>query len=265
MKKNVLLLTAAFSLFFAFRAITNSSGAPAGSAGSPASNGTCGRAGCHNGPSQSTETVTINTDIPTNGFEENTTYNINVTANDGGRALSRIGFQAGVEDGNGAAGTINVTDANRTRKAGSFITHTFTGINASNGGNSWTFEWNSGNAPDGSTVYTAVNFADGTGGTSGDVIVTRSLSLTKNNSIGIAEASKTALHLYPNPAKHQLTVAGVDRPQGAWQILNLSGQVVRTVEPQLGAQHWQIDIRGLRSGGYFLQTEGGERALFYVD
>ena len=268
MKKKywILSLIGAFALLLNPSAFTNSGGAPGGSSGSPASNGnTCARSGCHSGgPAQSNENVTITTDIPTAGFEENTNYSITVNANDGGRNLNTIAFQASVESASGHEGTVAVSNASTTRKIGNYITHTFSGKNASGGQNSWSFDWNSGTAPDQTTVYTAVNFANGNGGTSGDVIVSQSLALTKSQGIGLEAVARQKVALYPNPATDQLTVATQGTSQEPLKIYNLTGQKVLEAGPgnKVDPHHWQINIEGLAAGTYLLKTAEGQTIQF---
>ncbi|MBI1315369.1 T9SS type A sorting domain-containing protein [bacterium] len=146
--------------------------------GSPASGGqTC--TNCHSGPALSTQTVSISTNIPPAGFQPNTNYTITVTAQANGAAVGKIGFMSSVEGGGSHQGTISSTSTDTWLPIANFITHTSSGNTPSAGSRTWTFQWNSGSAPSGTTIYTAVNFADGTGGTGGDVITTAQLSLTQ--------------------------------------------------------------------------------------
>jgi hypothetical protein len=265
-KYGTLLLIGAFILFLNPNALTFSSGAPTGSSGSPASGGTsCARSGCHSGgPAQSSETVSIATDIPAAGFEENTNYTVTVTGNDGGRNLGTIAFMASVEDGSGPQGTVAVTNSNTTRKVGDYITHTFGGINATGGQNSWSFDWNSGTAPDQTTVYAAVNFANGNGGTSGDVIVNETLVLTKNQSVGLKTNRVSKAALYPNPAKGDVTLATNEAETENLKVINLNGKTVMEVDVthKLDAHHWSFNVEALPSGPYFIKGASGLNVRF---
>lgn len=269
MKKNYLaiLLTSAFCCFLGTEAITNSSGAPQGSSGSPASNGnTCARSGCHNGPAISTETVSISTDIPATGFAENTNYKIDITADAGGRNVNRMGFQASVEaaTGSGFAGTVSVSNSTDTRKSGNYITHQFAGTTPSNGTKTWSFDWNSGTAADQATVYAAVNFANNNGGTSGDVIATQTLVLNKQNNIGLSAQSLNTLQLYPNPVQNQAILATAESVSGPLQVFDSQGKLQLTVDAKnkLDALHWQLDFQELSAGTYFLKTANGASLKF---
>lgn len=269
MKKNylVVIFTSAICLFMGNHAITNSTGAPQGSSGSPASNGnTCARAGCHNGPAVSSETITITTDIPAAGFLENSTYTVGITADAGSRTVNRMGFQASVEDasGSGFAGTISVSNSNDTRKSGNYITHQFTGTTPSNGSKTWSFEWNSGTAADQATIYAAVNFANNDGGTAGDVIATETLVLNKQMNVGLSAQSINRLSMYPNPVQDKAVLASAERVSGELQIFDLQGKLQLTVDAseKLDDSHWQLNLEGLKAGVYLLKAKDGATIKF---
>ena len=185
-------LVASAIVLASFNAFTWSSQAPANANGSPASNGnTCANPNCHSGPAVSDQTVSISTNIPASGFVGNTDYTITVTADRGMSTASTSGFSVSVESGAGSEGTLSLGANNNVTLTGmnEFATHN--SDQAFSGGQSvWTFNWNSGsNTPDGTIIYTAVNFANNNGMASGDVIVTETLTLTKDGgNISVAEA-----------------------------------------------------------------------------
>ncbi len=181
MKRRISVLLATLAaLMISFQGFTNSGGAPQGRTGSPASNGnTCG-GGCHSGGTAGTKSVSITSTIPASGYQANTNYTITITANNG---TSTIGFSASVEDAAGHVGTIS-SPGSGAQISGSYVTHTISGTSASGGTKSWTFNWNPGaNPPASATVYTAVNFANGTGGTAGDFILSSSQAFNQAVSI----------------------------------------------------------------------------------
>jgi hypothetical protein len=156
--------------------VTNSSGAPANRSGSPASSSnTCASAGCHSGGSVTNQTITISSTIPATGYQANTTYTVTVAANNmNSMTTGTIGFTASVEDATGHVGTLSSAGSG-AQISGSFATHTFSGLSASMGTRSWTFDWNSGaNPPANASVYAAVNFANADGWTAGDIIGSQS-------------------------------------------------------------------------------------------
>lgn len=251
-------------LFTAQQAITNSSGAPQGRTGSPASNGqTCNNGGCHSGPAASGESVTIATDIPPSGFEEQDDYQITITGDDGGRNLTKMGFQASVESGNGHEGSLSSTSGN-TQIAGDYITHTSSGTSASGGQKSWSFDWNSGAAPDQTVIYAAVNFTNNNGLNSGDVVVTNSLTLSKDPTMDLEQAKLPRLEVFPNPASKRLTLATETPVKGPLRITDIQGRLIREVASSAkdDAHHWTISVEDLAAGTYLLQTPRGATGVF---
>lgn len=243
-------------------AVTSSSGSPTGRSGSPASNArTCQASGCHSGPSQSTEAITISTDIPAAGFEENTDYTITISGDANGGVGSRIGFAASVEDASGNhLGTLTSPDS-RSSVSNNFATHRSSSISASNGQNSWDLTWNSGTAADGATIYVSMNFANGNGTTSGDVIVASTLQLNKN-SISVDENNLNELVLFPNPAT-DYTLMKVSLPAPAelnYSIIGMKGQVMK--EESLGqygtGEHSiNVPLENLPTGVYTMHLVAG--------
>lgn len=186
---SVLVATLGASLI-SYQGFTNSSGAPSGRNGSPQSSSTCATAGCHSSGSITNQTVSITTNIPATGYQANTNYTVTITANDGTAANGTMGFQASVEDATGHAGTLSSPGAG-AQINGNYVNHTFSGNSSTMGMKSWTFTWNPGANPSANvTVYTAVNFADGTGGTGGDNIATQTLALSQFQPVSVAPCSK---------------------------------------------------------------------------
>lgn len=255
MRKSILivLLIAVGMLGTSYHALTNSTGAPAGRSGGPAAGGaTCAISGCHTGNSVTAQTISISTDIPVSGFVDNTDYTITVTADNNGAQGTLIGFEASVEAGTGHQGSISATDP-RTQKSGlNYITHRNTGTGTTGGSNSWSFNWNSGNAPNNTTVYVAANFANGNGLSTGDVIGTQTLVLSKDPGISIEENSDLQLSAHPNPASGYTTV----QLSGSWvshpvlTITDLSGRAVHRHEPAPGDREMHFDVSTWSPGVY---------------
>lgn len=186
-KLSVLFATIGASLI-SYQGFTNSGGAPVGRNGSPQSSSTC--ASCHSSGSITNQTVSITTNIPASGYQANTTYTVTITANDGSTSSGTIGFQASVEDAAGHVGSLSSAGSG-AQINGSYATHTFSGTSSSMGMRTWTFDWNPGaNPPANATVYAAINFANGNGGTSGDNIATQTLALSQFTAVAVTPCSK---------------------------------------------------------------------------
>tara|TARA_R110002050_G_scaffold136928_1_gene260264 strand:+ start:21903 stop:22718 length:816 start_codon:yes stop_codon:yes gene_type:complete len=271
MKKNYLLFTLSFALsaFIVTDAFTNSSGAPSGNSGGPnGNNNTCARAGCHNGPSASSQTISITTTIPATGFKEDSVYQISIMADNGGTGTNEMGFSASVESAAGFEGNIVITDPTDTKKIGSYITHTSAGRNGATGGNMWAFDWDAGQAPDQTTVYVAVNFSDNTGSTNGDVIVTNNLVLNKAASgIGIDERATVALSIYPNPVQDLFVLSANSNLEAPFKVMDLSGKLVLNLGEgeRMEQNHFRFDVSELAKGTYILSDSQGFSAQLLKD
>lgn len=261
MKKNTILVIAAVTVgsLISFEAMTFTSGAPSGRNGSPASqNVTCAVAGCHaGGPAVSTQTITITNDIPANGFAENTDYNFTITVADGGTSSSKVGYEASIEDGSGHVGTL--TPGTDSKMTGSFLTHTSAGTPMSGGTRDYTFTWNSGTAPDGSTVYVAVNFSNSNNGTTGDVIATETLSLTKASGVSLEENKVDPIQIAPNPASAFTRLSDVSPRTKEIEVYSLDGKLVMTYgeDSKINATEWEINLDSFSNGTYLVLPKGG--------
>ncbi|NVK28888.1 MAG: T9SS type A sorting domain-containing protein [Flavobacteriia bacterium] len=245
--------------------VSNAGGAPSGRSGSPASNNnTCLSSGCHSGGTASTQNITITSDIPSTGFEENTNYTITITADANGGQGTRIGFAASVENAGGShQGTLTAADG-RTNVFNNFATHRSTSIQPTAGVNSWDLTWNSGTAEDQSTVYVAVNFANGNGTTSGDQVGTQTLVLDKASGIGVEEFTINDLTLYPNPAIEELQVGFslTSSNKVKYSIFGMDGrEIINKNEGMLGTgEHTlSVPVTALETGTYLIHIQAGDR------
>lgn len=270
MKKSSILKAAVIApcLLAGFVALTNVSGAQPGNSGSPQSSGTCNT--CHaGGPAIGNQVVTIATDIPASGFEENTNYTITVTANNGGSVGSKIGFEASVESANssGFAGAIAAGANNQLTSNVNYVTHTASSVTPTNNEISWSFNWNSGTTAD-AAVYVAVNFSNGNGTTSGDVVVADVLPLTKSSGVGLTEEAYVAdFKLYPNPVQEELILDDVNGSVSAFHIFDLSGKVVGELQKEVAQTlegSWKYDASGLPAGTYIIKpsVKGAQSKTF---
>lgn len=254
-----MLLVGGVTLVVLPEAISNSTGAPAGRSGGPSVSGaTCAAVGCHSGPAASSQTISVSTDIPASGFVENTSYTITVTANTGGASHPAIGFQASIENASGThQGTISAGSGSQlVGVGGKYITHT-TGGGVSGGMKSWTFTWNSGTAENNSTLYMAANFANGNGNTTGDVIITDTEVFTKASGIGLEEAVRPEIRLFPNPAidRARLEVKGGNGKPAA-DLLDLNGRFL-TMAAEVSPTEVEFDLSEVPAGVYLVHWSKG--------
>jgi hypothetical protein len=183
------------------------SGGKAGSTGSPGE-GTCGA--CHSGGSSSVSgaSITATPQFTNNQYIPGQTYTVNVIA-------LAVGFNAygfGCEILNAA----NNNNIGTMQNPGAGVQL----LNAPNGRTNATqtapktgmpvifsFEWvapSSGTA----NIYACVNAVNGNGGTSGDFVMTTSLSLSPSNTSGIKDLTNNGieLNIYPVPFNNELNI-----------------------------------------------------------
>jgi hypothetical protein len=220
--------------------MSNAGGVAEGRSGSPGDGGnTC--TACHSGGNFNAS-ATILSDIPASGYSFNTPYTINVvTTSD----ASTHGFQLTAEN----SGTTKIgvfTAGVGSRVINKRVTHSGT----STSGN-WSFIWTSPSSNEGDvTFYAAVNAANGNSGTSGDEIVTTTLTPT---TLSISEAKRLNFGLFPNPAADNVTIqlpSGTENATAQFYDylgrLALSEKVTRTKD--------EVAVSSLSKGVYVLKV-----------
>lgn len=153
-----------------FILIASSNGSPGGRTGSIGDNGqNC--TGCHSGTPQSA-TNWITTDIPTSGYVPGQTYTITATGTHTG--VVKFGFELTAENSAGAkVGTFIITNTTQTKlvNQNKAVTHLTAGTTPSGNTKTWSMNWTAPNPGVGAVTFSsALNAANGNGGTSGDVI-----------------------------------------------------------------------------------------------
>lgn len=239
---------------------TNPNLAPAGHTGSPGDGGlTCAQSGCHTGgPAHTNQTVTL-TGIPNSGYVGGQTYNMTITMTNGSSAF---GFSLSPQTPQGAlVGTLTASGAGTGLNGGSkYLTQTYFGLVGSGGTKTYTFDWTAPSTGTGSvTFYGSFNFANGNGGTSGDVIVPQSFTFDEASSVGIAENELPALTVYPNPVVDEIHIAARDVDEEILvTMFDIQGRKV-IEEKHAGSADIKIDVRSksLNTGVYFLRLEVG--------
>ena len=261
MKTRVLIIISI--LVFSFPALTYKNGAPAGKTGSPKSNNnTCFTSYCHNGPSASSETISISSNIPSDGFIANTDYSITVTSKSNGSSIPIMGFVSSIESLGQHQGIISGVSGVSQVKSTNFITHT-SGSNSPNAGEkSWSFIWNSGSSPDSVILYAAGIFANGNNAPSGDILLLNTKTL-KKNTLNVGEQSINPLNIYPNPANNYIKIVNPKANQKGTIILrNLSGQnILESVWRPIDQVGKLLNVSELPNGWYHIHLvlENGQK------
>lgn len=259
-----LALVSSFVVFFA--GTHNASGPPPGRTGSPGDgNSTC--ATCHSGGTSVGKSVTLSTNIPASGYVVNTNYTFTVTATG---TANKYGFQACVENSvnqkrgtyiGGAQVNVNATD---------YVNQNANGNTGSGGSKTWTFTWKAPATSSGALkFYAAVNFANGDGGTGGDFISTKNLSLTENVAAPITllnfnakKLGEQQVHLtWQTATEHAVDRFEVERQsaQGIWEAV---GSVKASGESTVLSSYTLKDNQPLSGQNYYrLKTVNADQSV----
>lgn len=231
----------------AFLLMSSSGGRSDSRSGSPGDSGnTC--AACHSGGSFGAS-VQITSDIPNTGYLLNTDYTININTTS---SSSTHGFQLTAENGSDTKiGTFSAGSGSRTVNGDKAITQS----SPSSSGD-WSFTWKSPSTDLGRvTFYTAVNAADGTGGTAGDQVVTAS---TSSPSLSISKANRLEFEMFPNPASEKVTIqlpSGSDK--ATVQFYDYVGRLALT--QNVTDSNNKIDVNNLSTGVYVLKVVSNDK------
>lgn len=244
MKKFVFIAASALAVLPAF---TNANGPSNARSGSPMSNGqTC--TSCHSGASIANQTLTITTGIPTDGYVDNSNYTITVTSNLNGASNPKVGFQASVEGSGMHQGSLSAGTGTKLVNNNHFVTHTISSNTPSNQTKSWSFTWNSGTAPDGTTVYASGLFANGNNSDNGDATLTATLPLTRSH-LGTDEPSTPVFRAQPNPARDVLSLELTSAQTASVLVYSIQGHLVAS-KMLTGSETW--DVSSWPNGSYIL-------------
>lgn len=262
---SVLVLTASAS--FVSKRFSNGK---AGNTGSP-SEGTCSSSagGCHSGGTSAVSGATV---LATPAFSGNqyvpgTVYSVSLTV--GALGFTKFGFGCEVLNSTNAdAGTMQapgvgtkfLVAANGRNNA----VHNGMQTGAS-GFYTFTFNWTAPAAGAGTVkfFYCALA-ANGNGGTSGDLPIPGSLTLSESSTAGINELfSKTQnidLSTFPNPAKEFINVRYNTEVGGenGIEIVNVQGEVVKNMTfgyEGIGSQSHFLSLKGIAAGIYFVRIK----------
>ena len=260
MKKNYIALSIGTILIVSMLSQANSGGAIAGRSGSEASNSaTCASSSCHSGPAAgANHSVSIQSNIPVSGYLPGSTYQIDVVVDDLNDVASLVGFTASVEDGNGnhmgsLAGSSN---SSLTFGNPNFVTHSFSATTLPSMGRSFRFDWtapSAATAPSSVKIYTAVNFCNGNGNTSGDIVQLANETIAKGSGVGLEE-TEIGFTAYPNPTQGLLAIRhSADLVGGHYRIYDISGKLL--IESAIGQSEGSLDLSGLKNTTYILSIE----------
>ena len=248
----VLLLTSVLTPIGKTTAYAFSTGSPGGRTGSPTDYLSCTQ--CHTGSpiNSGSAIVTISSTALSNGYVPGQTYTIDVDVTN--TSSNKIGFEVTAEkkSDNTKIGTIVLTNVSRTDTTNSqqAITHTSAGNVASNGNNSWSFDWTAPQTGTDTVVfYGAFNVANGNGTTTGDKIYTTTFTVTEITTSINELNDANNIDIYPNPAKDFVVINSIATIKKI-ELFNINGDIISTDI----FINKKIDTSTFPNGIYFLKA-----------
>ncbi|MBL7811265.1 MAG: hypothetical protein JNL57_03490 [Bacteroidetes bacterium] len=240
-----------------FISLSSSGGRTDDRTGAPGSASNCSNGGfCHAGGSLSASMTIGVTEkgklTPVTSYKAGTTYTIAI-ATVSSFSVSK-GFQATVLDvSNNASGTLSGASA-----GSSIISANSRSLAVQSSASSlgiWTFDWTAPANPTGSvTIYAAGVAGNSSNSESGDQAVTKTATLTLDNSSGLSQSKATEVNIFPNPASDYLHITIPCKQVG---LTNTSGK--RILVPVVGGT---ADLRLISPGTYQLDLlHQGKRQL----
>lgn len=228
------ILLSSLGAFITFTNETNKDNGRAGNTGSPGES-TCQTGGCHTGTANTGPgSVTItSSDMTDWEYVPGTTYNIRVSTVEAGKTIFGLGVEA-LNSSNTDAGTINVTDAARTKiltatNGRTNLVHQTDG-GLSNDSAVFNFSWTAPSTDIGNvTFYVAGNCCNNSNSFAGDNSYTTSRVCTAKTNVGIKSVeANQQVNIYPNPVTDQMNIElnDINMQKANISLVDMSGKVV---------------------------------------
>ena len=225
-------------------------GAPPAVSGSPFEN-TCAQSTCHTGTSVTTIAGWIETNIPNEGFELDSSYTVTVSSVHIGAA--KFGFCFSPQNAFGSQiGELLSINGTQLRGGGKYITHISSSINSVDS-SSWSFTWQAPSAAIDSVIfYCAFNAANGNDAVSGDVIYKSSISVKSKSSMnGVGSFDNENQKIWYSAISKTLISNGTALFSSV-TIMNVAGKVVTQ------KNGIDVDLSPLPTGLYFAVLTSSE-------
>jgi len=286
MKKKYLYTTAVISvLIIVFYTIVyaNSAGATYGICGAPDDQvpGSCGTTAgnCHNimPITDSTKALKITmidptTNQPVTSYQLGKKYTVKIELTY--RTLIACGFESTIETaatdahvGTLTAGTRSQIIRNPTNTSATYATH-YSSARTSLHYGMWEYNWTAPTKTQGDLIiYAAGNSANGNGNNSGDTIFNTQMTISHNSGIENQVLNNSQISVYPIPASDNINInyTLLKAENTSIEVLDPKGQQIKIVQSgimPMGENKVNTDIKGLRSGIYFMRiTAGGETSV----
>jgi hypothetical protein len=272
MKLKTTIILSAMILPVALIFMSNSGGAIAGVSGSVGDGGAkC--TGCHNdavdaNPFKTTLSLTdaqiISTNIPIGGYVPLQTYQITIGSNGVNMAVVafKYGFQLSAENSLGTKkGTF--IPASDTKLAGSNITHNGAFIGSTP---EWVFNWTAPASGTGNVVFTTAIIAANGSGSSGDKILTATISIAENLSSSVQNAELADFSVFPNPLNENfvLNYSLQNTDMVVVSIFDMNGkEITKLVNENQAAGNYHLMLSPeVEAGTYILKVSAGDKLSY---
>ncbi len=256
-----------------------STGPPECHAGEPPNNFNCTESGCHSDAVANTGTALLALDLggAENGYQPGATYKITVSVTKAG--MTRAGFQIIALQDNDVTtspGTITLTEPTRTQVLNktnahghpnctvqnqTWVEHTFSGIGATSGKNTWTYNWKAPANNVGSvTFYLAGLEANFDQQSTGDKTYTLKKTITGWAASVKDLSAKKNFVVYPNPVKDRIFIESKVYPVSEVRLYDLEGKLMNSCINQSvrdGISELEIPPT-LANGIYYVYIKSGD-------
>lgn len=255
-------------------------GAPVSSTGAPGEH-TCATANCHDTytPNDGHGMMSISAEGAEGGFEAGKTYNITVRVTD--NTSRRFGFQVVAlnDDDKSNAGTMVITDPERTQIAMNdiefqdrqYATYTYAGTEQfADGVGLWTVKWTAPATAKNITLYAATVIANDDNTDYGDHVLTSSLALSPKSPSGIMEhQGQNAWFATPTltTGRNLICAFALDTPaEISLELCDITGRVF-----PLGARHFgmgnstvEYGLAGFATGIYVVRASSSAGSISHT-
>jgi hypothetical protein len=227
--------------------------------GSPSASG----CSCHSATNQNDAATFIrvedNQGNTVTAFTAGATYKIIFGTAKTGRV--KFGFALSADQG-----TLNVIAGNtKIQKSGVYITHTSSGTAATATDSAkWEANWTAPASASSATLNLIVNASNNNSSSdAGDLIVAKTLTLSKSSNTGMSEAQIGMLSIYPSPARSFVYI-NYEMKQGSdvvIQLRDIQGKIISTLlneyETAGKQEHKIVFDNSINHGFYFIEIKAG--------
>lgn len=272
MKKQLLALTALAAIGTSIQLSTPDGALYSNTSGAPSS-GSC--TGCHGGTDQFSNDIFLEAYripvpggtpelVPSTSYQAGATYLIVAGVDEKTLNNTKFGFALSATRGS----LTTMAGETSTQKVGTYITHTSSGTTTTAGdGIEWAAMWTApSTASNNANFQLYLNAADNNGSSSGDVIYSKTLTLTPGATGVKTIINEQTVTAYPNPVTENQFAVNFELNQTQLVTISLFGVDGRLIETKVkkemakGSQTINIPV-DVNPGIYFVKIEAGDQII----